>query len=46
MDKETGPAKEAPSAYAAGYERARLVDEEVLGLLRGGERSRRGELST
>ena len=31
MDKETGPAMEAPSAYAAGYERARLVDEEAAG---------------
>ena len=31
MDKETGPATEATSAYAAGYERARLVDEESEG---------------
>ena len=31
MDKKTGPATEVPSAYAAGYERARLVDEESEG---------------
>ena len=31
MDKETGPAMGEPSAYAAGYERARLVDEEAAG---------------
>ena len=31
MDKKTGPETEVPSAYAAGYERARLVDEESEG---------------
>ena len=31
MDKKTGPATEVPSAYAAGYERARVVVEESAG---------------